>query len=257
MRGVITLIAIVAFGCSSHGSPGAGSAAVIGSAAGSAIAVIPADAAPIDAAVQLGQTCNVSPPGVHCTLAPSGGAWRRSSCWRAIVAIEDHVAATVRFATTQQACTGELAAGSHDDVALALKDDLGSACAHDGACEIELVDAGSAAAETTTWRAFLLDQLTRERSEREDHEPATFDPDALLKKLAEVTASDDWQRPHDEVTREVYSAGAMALPQNPVYTKGQLRCALAASTAADFRSCFEQDLPIDAGVVDLQDAGSD
>ena len=147
--------------------------------------------------------------------------------------------------------------GSRTDLALVVapEDDVTKACEPDDACVVELVDgAADLDAELTSLRTQLVDRLRSDRADREqdarDREPATVDEQKLLAKLVDVTASDDWKRPRDEVAHEIYAAGGLALPRRDVYTKGQIRCALASGTVSAFWSCFDQYLPIDAGVDD-------
>jgi hypothetical protein len=240
---------------------------------GSAVAAKPiavADAAAPDApklATQILRPCDVAGAGVHCTITPKEGALRGKRCWAAVVAIEDHVAAKLRMVTSTPACTGDIAMGVATPLELTFgpKDNLAKACAADNACEVMLSDVDELTKDQVAWRAQLQTQLTDEKTEREqaarDREPA--DPgayDKIYEHYVQLSIEDSlntrWKEHPDrrEVEMSIRSPGPMIMmgiiPDNNVLTKGQVSCALAASSASGYRDCFAAAFTDDAGVDD-------
>jgi hypothetical protein len=213
-------------------------------------------------ALQVLRSCDIVGAGVHCTVTPKDGVLRANRCWRASVAIEDHAAAKLRLVTSEPACTGAVAMGSPTalDLTFAARDHLTTACAADDACEVMLSDVDELANDQAAWRAQLQAQLADEKAAREqaarDREPA--DDDAvgkLYEHYVQLSIEDDmnlrWKEHPDrrEVEMSIRSPGPMilhgAVPDRPL-TKGEVTCALAASSGESFRSCFAS--ADDAGV---------
>jgi hypothetical protein len=256
---------VVVAACShDRGTPAPGSAGGSASASGSTVAAVASDAASPDAtplATQIARECTVRDHAVHCVLTPRDGALRGPRCWRALVAVENHAAATARMLTSRTSCSGDVAPGgtAELDLPFAPKDDPAKPCARDDACEIALVDDADATKETKRWRAQIIERLKSEQADREqearDREPSDdVDWNKLFKHYVEISVNEAPMGKQHDVEQSIYAAGpmAMGLPDSALKpTKGQVRCAREAASPDGFRDCFapppdEPSVPVDA-----------
>jgi hypothetical protein len=251
---------LVAFGClaaCSHDQQPAST----GSGSGIGSATVVHDAAVSDApklAREVLRACDIAGEGVHCTITPKDGVLTGKRCWRAVVAIEDHIAAKLRMVTSAPACTAAIGMGVATPLELAFgpKDQLKTACAAANACDVMLSDVDELAKAQVAWRAQLQAALIDEKTEREqaarDREPADDGDDNKISEhyvqlSIESSMNLRWKENPDrrEVEMSIRAPGPMimlgVIPDGNQLTKGQVRCALDASSRDAFSGCFVRD----------------